>query len=480
MSPRKSGKAARGRSEGDVFVVPFVDEGLGNSAYLVGSRESRLAALIDPLRDVDGYVDEARRRDVEITLALDTHLHNDFLSGTREVAARTGASIGASADAAAEFDHRSLADGDRLDLGGNDLEVLATPGHTPEHISFLLRGSKSDAPIALFSGGALIVGGAARTDLLGTESAEPLARRLYRTMHGKLGPLPDDVVVYPTHGAGSFCAAPTSSERTTTMGRERQGNRLLQARSEAEFVRASLEDLPSYPTYFHSLRPINRRGPRVLGGLPSLPSLAPLQVRSWMDGGGAVIDVRPAPTFLAAHIPGAYGIPLEAPLGTWAGWFLPFGTPLVLVDEDPGRLEAATRALIRIGFDDLRGRLEGGMDAWKAAGLPVEHTPTIPPADLRAGLRGPDAPLVLDVRRDDEWIEGHIPDAVHIENGRLADEELDLPRDRPIVVHCHTWNRSTAGLSVLARRGFSDLALLRGGFEAWESAGLDIERGPGA
>lgn len=477
MSRRSpQGEGHRAEATGDAFVVPFVDEGLGNSAYLVGSREAGTAALIDPLRDVDPYLVTAKRRGVDIMFALDTHLHNDFLSGVREVAARTGAAIGASAEAELEFDHRPLREGDRLDLGGHGLEVLATPGHTPEHIAFLLRGPRSDAPIALYSGGALIVGGAARTDLLGDDATEPLARKLYRTIHEKLLALPDDVVVYPTHGAGSFCAAPTGEDRTTTIGLERRRNRLATARSEDEFVRLALEGLPSYPAYFRALRPINRRGPSILGGIPTLVALPPRDVRAWLDGGGAVLDVRPARDFLQGHIERAYGIPLDAPLVTWAGWLIPHGEPLVLVTEEAARREEATRQLVRIGFDDLRGHLEGGMAAWVAAGLPVERTPTVPPADLRARLASADAPVVIDVRRDDEWDQGHIPGAIHIQNGDLPAASLDLPKDRPIVVHCRSWNRSTAGLSVLARRGFRNLALLRGGLDAWEAAGLDLER----
>jgi hydroxyacylglutathione hydrolase len=265
--------------------------------------------------------------------------------------------------------------------------------------------------------------------------------------------------------------------RRTTIGRERATNPLLAVRTEEEFVARALEGLPSYPTYFGKVRPINQRGPAILGGVKIPDPLSPGEVRRWREGGGAVLDVRPPFAFLHGHIPGAYGIGVDAPLTTWAGWLVPFGTPLVLVGMARMDLEEAVRQLLRIGYDDLRGHLEGGMAAWETAGLPVERVRTVTPASLRRRLRTGDAPVVLDVRRDDEWRDGHIPGAFHVENGRLPMEDLPFPEDREIVVHCHTYNRSTSGLSVLARRGFRNLALLDGGFAAWEGMAYEVVRG---
>ena len=462
-----------------VFVQPFVDEGLGNSAYLVGSRGSKVAALIDPLRDVDRYLAASAGLGVKITHVLDTHLHNDFVSGAREVAAQTGAIIGASVEAGLEFDHRPFSDGDRLSLGELAIRVIVTPGHTPEHVSFALL-TQNDAPIALFSGGALLVGGAARTDLLGHENSEPLARRLYHTIHDRLLALPDEVVVCPTHGAGSFCAAPAGGPRTTTIGRERQSNPLCQPQTEDEFVARALEGLPSYPTYFRELRPINRRGPKVLGGVPKPPALSPSEVKDWADREGAVLDVRPPREFVAGHVPGAYGISLRGGLTTWAGWLIPYATPLVLVANGPRDLGEAVRELIRIGFDDLRGHLGGGMEAWIGAGFPAERVRTMSPSELRKQIKTGDGATIVDVRFDDEWYHGHIPGAIHLENGRLPTEALRAPPYRPIVVHCQTANRSVSGISVLARRGYRNLVLLDGGFSAWEASGFEVERGSAA
>ena len=460
-----------------MFVKQFVDEGLGNASYLVASEETGLAVAIDPQRDVDRYIQVAEGLGLRLAYALDTHLHADFVSGARELAAQAGVQIGASAEAELAFEHLPLKEGDTISLGDLTVEVLATPGHTPEHISFTVSKAEGAKPLALFSGGALIVGGAARTDLLGHDLSEPLARKLYRTIHHKLLRFPDEVTVYPTHGAGSFCAAPSTAERVTTIGRERQRNPLVQADSEETFVRLALSDLPSYPTYYRYMRPINQRGPRVLGGVPVLTPLSPEAVHQQMTQGVAVIDTRPPRAFAAGHIPGAYGIPLAAPLITWAGWVVPFGTPIILIADEPAQREEAVRQLIRIGYEDLRGFLDGGMEAWEAADLPVSRTPVISVEELHRDLQRGQIPIVLDVRLDAEWRAGHLPKAIHIEAGRLADGPPPLPRDQRIAVHCGHSDRATVSISLLERHGFRDLLLVDGGFEGWEAAGYEVIRG---
>ncbi|MFQ5856827.1 MAG: rhodanese-like domain-containing protein [Anaerolineae bacterium] len=459
-----------------MFVRQFVDEGLGNSSYLVASEETGLAVAIDPQRDVDRYVQIAEGLGLRLTHALDTHLHADFVSGARELAAQVGLRIGASADAELAFDYLPLREGDSISLGDLTIEVLATPGHTPEHISFAVQPADGEASTALFSGGALIVGGAARTDLLGHDLTEPLARHLYHTIHHKLLRFPDEVSVYPTHGAGSFCAAPSTAERTTTIGLERQRNPLVQTTSEEAFVHLALSGLPSYPTYFRYMRPVNQQGPRVLGGLPVLEPLSPEDVHQHMAQGVAVVDTRTPREFAAGHIPGAYGIPLAAPLITWAGWVVPFGSPIILTSDDLAEREAAVRQLIRIGYDDLRGYLQGGMAAWEATNLPVTQVPVIPVEELHQQLESGDGPMVLDVRQEAEWRAGHLPRAIHTEAGRLPAEELSLSQDDPVVVHCGHADRSTVGISVLERRGYRNLMLLDGGFSAWEAVGYEVAR----
>lgn len=460
-----------------VRVRPFVDEALGNSSYLVASTSTGLAAVIDPQRDVDRYLQVADGMGLRLAYALDTHLHADFVSGARELAARAGGSfrIGASAGAALDFDYLPLSEGDTLPLGDISIGVLATPGHTPEHVSFTVVPAGPAAPHSIFTGGALIVGGAARTDLLGHNLAEPLARQLYHTQHRKLLRFPDEVQVYPTHGGGSFCAAPTSMDRETTIGRERRTNRLAQASSEEEFVRMALSGLPSYPAYYRYLRDVNRTGPRILGGVPPIEPLSSQRVRQFMETGAAVIDIRSPREFAAGHLPGSYGIPLVSPLVTWAGWVVPFGSPVLLVADDPAKREEAVRQLIRIGYDDLRGYLDGGVRAWRGAGLPTAHAPMIDIAGLHDWMQSGNPPLVIDVRFDTEWRAGHLPDALHLEPGRIAAGEAEgVSRDRPVVIHCGSANRATVGLSLLKRRGYRNLTLLDTGFGNWRDAGYEV------
>lgn len=465
----------------DLLNKQFVDEGLGNASYLIGSTETGKAAVIDPQRDVERYLQVAEGIGLRLAYALDTHLHADFVSGARELAARMTEPfrIGASAQAALDFDHLPLNEGDTLSLGDLSIGVLATPGHTPEHISFTVTPAGSAAPHSIFTGGALIVGGAARTDLLGHDSSEPLARRLYHTLHDKLLRFHDEVQVYPTHGGGSFCAAPTSNERTTTIGRERHTNRFAQVSSEDEFVRLALSGLPSYPAYYRYLREVNQRGPRVLGGVPVLEPVPPRDVEKALANGVAVIDIRTPSEIAGGRIPNSYGIPLVSPLITWGGWVVPFGSPVILVADHPIQREEATRQLIRIGYDDLRGYLDGGIAAWQVAGLPTARTRLIDVGELHAWMRRNDAPLVVDVRSDAEWRTGHMPDAIHIEAGRITESAAtQVPRDRPVVLHCATANRATVGLSLLERLGYRNLMVLDTGFGNWRDAGYEVVKEP--
>jgi hydroxyacylglutathione hydrolase len=459
-----------------MLIKPFVDEGLGNSSYIVASEATGQALVIDPERDVDRYVQVAAGLGLRLTHAMETHLHADFVSGARELAEQAGLAVGASAEAKLAFDHVPLREGDTLPLGDLTLGILATPGHTPEHISFTLTGAGQPGPAAIFTGGALIVGGAARTDLLGQHFTRPLTQLLYHTLHDKLLHFPDEVAVYPTHGAGSFCNVPGSSERVTTIGRERRGNPLALARSEDEFVAQALDDLPSYPAYFAYLRAVNQLRSRVLRGLPLLEPLSAPAVQAHMaQGGVALIDTRTPGEFAVEHIPDAYGIPLDAPLATWTGWVVPFGTPLVLVADDPRQREEAVRQLIRIGYDDLRGYLAGGMAAWRAEGLPGARVPVMSVEELYHERRRGATPRVLDVRQDAEWRAGHLPGAIHVEGGRLRAGQVALPKEEPLVVHCAHGDRSTVAISLLQQRGYANLALLAGGFSAWAAAGYPVE-----
>ena len=452
------------------FIEPFVDTGLGNSAYLIGSHNTKKGILIDPLRDVDRYLHAASERGIQLTHVLDTHLHADFISGNREIAAQTGAIIGASAEAGVGFDHTPLTEDSVIDLGAFQIRIMTTPGHTPEHISFLLVEPDGKTPSALFSGGALIVGGAARTDLLSPETTHPLASQLYHTIHHKLLKLPDEVNVFPTHGAGSFCVAPASPDRTTTIGRERKSNALAQPQGEEEFIKRALTGLPMYPTYYKYMRELNQQGAKILGGVPVLKPLSVSEVKSLMEDEVVVLDIRHQKAFGAGHIHNSIGIRVDAPLVVWAGWVIPFGSRIVLLGESADDRLNATRQLIRIGYDNMAGYLEGGIDAW-AREYPVEVVETWGAKELRERLN--DVALI-DIRRLSEWNEGHIPGAIHFEGGRIPWEELPFPNDRPLAIQCASGNRSMVAISVLKRRGYRNLIQVDGGINKWKMNGFEI------
>jgi hydroxyacylglutathione hydrolase len=445
-------------------IHPIVDEGLGNSAQVVELGDGR-ALVVDPARDPTPYLELARTRRLRIAYALETHLHSDFLTGSRELAA-AGAQVFAPRASRLGFAHRGLDDNEELDLGGLTLRALATPGHAPEHVSNLLLDDGQ--PMALFSGGALLVGTVARTDLAGPELTESLARAAYRSLHQRLLPLPDELGVYPTHGAGSFCSAPVGGERTTTIGAERRHNRLLAAADEDTFVAELRASFGSYPPYFLRLRDRNRAGPELLGrDWRVLPRLSTSQVREHLAGGGVVlVDARPITAFAAGHIPGALSIALRPQFASWLGWLVDDAQPLVVVlDDDQDRGELA-RQCRTIGYDHLVGELAGGMADWRVAGLPEAQLPlvAVEQLDNQPGR-------VLDVRQASEVADGHLPGAVAVELGALAGDQLPaaLPAG-PVTVMCGHGERAMTAASLLARAGHTDLQVAVGGPEDWRRA----------
>ena len=442
-------------------IHPVIDEGLGNSAYVVELGDGR-ALVVDPARDPTPYLELARWRRLQIVYSVETHLHADFLTGSRELAAADGAQVLAPRKSRLGFDHRGLEDADEVDLGGLTLRVLATPGHAPEHVSYLLLDA--GRPQALFSGGALLVGTVARTDLASPGLTEPLARAAYRSLHQRLLPLPDQLVVYPTHGAGSFCSAPVDGERTTTIGAERRHNRLLAAPDEDAFVAELLAGFGSYPPYFLRLRGRNRVGPELLGrDWRVLPLLSTDRVRDHVVGGGVLVDARPIGAFAAGHIPGALSIELRPQFASWLGWLVDDTKPLVFVlDEDQDRGEL-TRQCRTIGYDHLLGELTGGMAAWQAAGLPQTQIPLV-----QAERLDDQAGVVLDVRQASEVANGHLPGAVAIELGALAGDQLPAPLPAgPVIVMCGHGERAMTAASLLARAGHKDLRVAIGGPADW-------------
>lgn len=433
----------------DDHLIPLVDEGLGNSAYLVDLGDGR-ALAVDAARDLRNLRAAAGRRGLKVAFAADTHLHADFLSGALQLAHDDGAAVLASAAGKRAFPHTALADGDDVDLGGLALRALSTPGHTDEHLSFLLLDGSRE--LGVFTGGSLIVGSAARTDLLGAERADELARAQYRSLR-RLATLPDTTAVWPTHGAGSFCSAPPGAARTTTIGAEKAANSLLTAPDEDTFVADLNGSLGSYPAYFDRLAAVNRRGPAVLTASPALPPLSSAQVRALLADGGLLVDVRPAAAFAAGHIPGAISIPLRDQFGTWLGWLLPDSLPLAFVTEDGQDLDEIIWQAYKIGYE----RLAGHLSTWEGEQQRLDF--------LTAEQAG-DSP-VLDVRQQSEHAAGHIPGAVHLELGDLAGRADEVPDGA--LVSCGHGERAMTAASLLLRAGRTGLAVLDGGPGDWQA-----------
>jgi glyoxylase-like metal-dependent hydrolase (beta-lactamase superfamily II)/rhodanese-related sulfurtransferase len=435
-------------------VVPLVDEGLGNSAYLVDLGDGR-ALAVDASRDLRAFDHAAARRGLRVAFAADTHLHADFVSGATDLASRSGAIVLASAAGCREHVHRGVGDGDEIDLGGLTLRVLATPGHTHEHVAFeLLDGART---LGVFTGGSLLVGSAARTDLVDPARTEELARSQYHSLQ-RLARLDDAVTVWPTHGAGSFCSAPPGQERATTIGAQRSSNALLAAGSEDEFVSLLLSSLGTYPAYFRRLPEVNRHGP---APVPAGP-LARLTVDevSRMDG-VEVVDVRPFESFASAHVPGSLANPLRPAFATWLGWLVDPARRLVVVrdeNQDPNEILWQAR---KVGLEPV-GELAGGVQAWIAAGHPTRTIPLVDAGRLEASA-------VLDVRQSAEFESGHVPSAHNVELGDLSGPPAGVP-PRPTVVMCGHGERAMTAASLLARTGRTDISVLAGGPEDWAEA----------
>ena len=437
------------------LVVPLVDEGLGNSTYLVNLGDGRVL-VVDPSRDLRAIRATAGRQGLRVAYAADTHLHADFLSGATQLAATDGATVLASAVGGRTFSYTGLGDGDEVDLGGLRLRALTTPGHTDEHVAFLLLDG--DRPLGVFTGGSLIVGSAARTDLVDPGRTEELARAQYRSLH-RLAQLPNDVAVWPTHGAGSFCSAPPGAERTSSIGTEKATNPLLRAPDEDAFVAQLLGSLGSFPRYFLRLGEVNRRGPDLLDGTPTLPPLTAGDVRHLLAGGGQLIDVRPVEAFAAAHITGSLSISLRDAFATWLGWVAPPDRPLIIVRDADQDLDEVVWQAAKVGYDNLAGELAGGLDAALGAGMTIGSIPMVTPTDLGDNR-------VLDIRQDAEFTDGHVPGAAHVELGDLPARATDVPAG-PTVVMCGHGERAMTGASLLARAGRRDVAVLAGGPDDW-------------
>jgi len=450
---------------------------LAHASYMAGSEG--VAAVVDPQRDVEIYLEAARQNNLRIEHVIETHLHADFVSGHRELAARTGAKIYVGMRAGAQFPHVPVSQGDEVRFGQCRLQFLETPGHTLESICVLVTDlDRSPEPFAVLTGDTLFIGDVGRPDLSPGHTPQQLAALLYDSLHGKLLSLPDDIRVYPAHGAGSLCGRQMSNERSSTIGEQRVKNYALQAASRDEFVHLLTDTLPERPAYFARDAEINRAGAAALDELPPLAELAPDALLRLQQAGALVLDTRPDAQFGAGHIPGSVNIPLSGQFASWAGALLGLETDLLLVAENPDRATESRMRLARVGIERVAGYLAGGFEAWQRANQPVERLPHVTVQDLDRLQREEAALQIADVRRPAEWEEGHIEGALLLPLNRLAPSILggtaQLDPARPIAVHCKSGYRSAIAASLLRRAGFRQVVNVAGGFDAWKAAGLPV------
>lgn len=459
----------------------FEAKGLSHFSYALACPTAKQMAVVDPQRDVDTYVEFAKANGLQITHVLETHVHADYASGARELAERTGATLCVSQyDKGETFEvshpHRDLADGDRIDLGQVRLEAVYTPGHTPEHMSYLVydKSHSQSEPAAMLTGDFLFVGSLGRPDLLGEEAKHALAERLFESVRERLKDLPDALPVYPAHGAGSMCGAGLSNRPSSTLGDERLSNPFLdKGLTKEAFVERILSTVPPFPAYYRRMKRVNSEGAPAVETLSGTAPIDGARFRELVDAGHVVIDLRDQLAFGEGHVPNSFGIGVGNILSTWASWVVPYDTPILLVAPDESLVEKAIRALVRVGLDDVRGYLEGGFEAWRTAGGAVQTTPQIPPVELHQRLQAGANICVIDVRGDREWESGHVPGALHLMCGTLSECLEKIPRDgRPVAMICGGGYRSTVAASVLERAGIPGAINVTGGMGAWQRSGL--------
>ena len=446
---------------------------LAHASYLIGSDGE--AAVIDPQRDVDEYIAEADAQGLQIKYVIETHLHADFVSGHQEIAARSGAQIIFGAQADVEFEHRAVRDGEEIRMGQVVLRFLETPGHTPEGICILV--TSPDEPSKLLTGDTLFIGDVGRPDLAGGKGYTPqmMAEMMYDSLHGKLLKLPDEVEVYPAHGAGSMCGKNMSKETSSTIGEQRKFNYALKPMSKDEFVHMMTADLPEAPSYFPRDAEINRSGARELSELQPPKALTPQQVLEHESD--ILLDVRSAADFGDAHVPGSMNIGLGGQFAMWAGSLIPLNSSIIIIADTSTQVDESVVRLARVGIENVKGYLDGGVQSWRDAGLPVAAIEQVSVAELKEQMANADL-QVVDVRRPGEYVSGHVPRAL---NAPLASLDkslgpLPLQKDKLTAVICAGGYRSSAAASLLQKQGFSNLLNVAGGTGAWVNAGYPVEQ----
>ena len=452
---------------------------LAHASYLIGSDGE--AAVVDPQRDVDEYIAEAETQGLEIKYVIETHLHADFVSGHQELAARTRAEIVFGEKARATFEHRAVGDGERIKLGKVVLEFMETPGHTPEGICVLVTDTEvSNEPQKILTGDTLFIGDVGRPDLAGGKGYTPqtMAEMMYQSLHGKILKLPDAVEVYPAHGAGSMCGKNMSKETWSTIGEQRKFNYALKPMTKEEFVSMMTADLAEAPAYFPRDAEINRSGARGLSELSPPQALSPQELLELSERREHVLlDVRSAADFGAGHIPGSVNIGLGGQFAMWAGSLIPLTASILLIADTAAQVDEAVVRLARVGIENVKGYLEGGVENWRRAGLPLESIAQVSVDELKEKLASTADLQVVDVRRPGEFGNGHVPRALNAPLATLdrIAGQLPLEKDKPTAVICAGGYRSSAAASLLEKLGYTNLLNVSGGTGAWVNAGYPVE-----
>ncbi len=478
----------------------FYDDGLAQASFMLGCQATGEALIVDANRDVDQYVEAAAAEGLRITHITETHIHADFVSGSRELAHRTGGTLHLSAEGGEEWQYAFptaqekeagvqavlLRDGDSFKVGNVKVDVMATPGHTPEHVTFLITDTAgADKPMGAFTGDFIFVGDVGRPDLLEraagvADNMEASARTLFHSLR-RFMELPDWIQLWPGHGAGSACGKSLGAVPQSTLGYEKQFNWGLGVTDEEEFVQMVLAGQPEPPRYFAQMKRINREGPRVLGAVIEPPLLPGSQLPDLLAKGALVVDLRPAAAFATRHVPGTLNIPFNRSFATWAGWLIPYDRDFYLLLPDGEGPGAANHDLALIGLDRLAGYFHAdALQSWVAAGRTLEGVAQLSVDEL-AGLMADGAVergdlAVVDVRGASEWEDGHLPGVANVPVGYLTDHLDELPRDRVLVVHCQSGARSSIAASLLRRAGFENVVNLTDGYIAWRDAGNPVEQ----
>jgi len=464
-----------------MFTQQFFVEGLGCASYIVGCESQGVAAVIDPDRNVQKYLDVARGRDLKITHIIETHLHADHVSGNTDLAERTGADIYVHESSGAEYAHKPLHHDNVIELGNIRMRVVHTPGHTPESITLLVSDTtRAEEPWLALTGDTLFVGDIGRPDLVGIEAARGLAEDMYDSLFEKILPLDDSLLVYPGHGAGSLCGKSIGAMRSTTLGFERKYNPALTPRERDEFVDFDVSGLPEQPGNHQRIKAMNRKGPKPLGKV----ELRPLNIREAIphfQRGAGLLDTRSKDAYVQAHVPGSVHLEADAQLSNRIGFVFPPDVPIVLLLADPSEYEQVVYSLGRVGYDNVLGYLSEGLDAWEKMGLPLTagDIQDVEPVELHQILEtcvDGDCPEIVDVREPWEYSQGHIPGALLIPLGQLSTRINELNPERPVAVICETGNRSQSAAALLGQKGFKTVYNVAGGTSAWRYRGLEIER----